>query len=75
MAETFSCTLAFRSSYRRNTCRKIRLAGPRISGSAASRKITAAKNTRLSRGLTDTAMTTAQIMVTGAQTHIRRIIW
>ena len=43
-------------------------------GSTASRKSSATRNTKLSRGLMDTDMMMAQIMVTGARTHIRRII-
>ena len=51
MAETFSWTLAFRSSYRRNTWVKIRRVTAMMDPSTTTRNTTAMRKVRLSVGL------------------------
>lgn len=51
MAEMFSCTLAFRSSYFWNTSLKMRSVTTMMDPMTATRNTTAMKNMALSRGL------------------------
>ncbi len=74
MALTFSCTLAFRSSYLRNTWSKMRVVRSMIKTSAAASTTMAARKIRLSRTLMKKHMNIEQTSISGARTAMRRIM-
>ena len=75
MPETFSWTLAFKSSYRRNTCWKMGRVRPITPKSATPSTTRAARNTRLSRGEMTKHMAMEHRSIRGARTAMRRLIW
>ena len=74
MADTFSCTLALRSSYLRNTSLKIGVACIIMKMSAAASTTIAARKIMLSSALMKKHMIMLQMSISGARTAMRRII-
>ena len=75
MAETFSCTLAFRLSYLRNTSLKIGVARSMMKIRPAASTTMAARKMRLSFVLMKKHINILQMSISGARTAMRRIIW
>ena len=74
MAETFSCTLAFRSSYLRKVARNASEALPMTTTRNAPRITSAPRKIRLIFGLITMHITNAMIIISGARTAMRIII-
>ena len=75
MADTFSCTLAFKSSYLRNTTSKIFVVHFTMRASTQPSTMMAVTNTRLNLALVAKHMAMLHSSMKGARTAILRIIW
>ena len=74
MAPTFSCTLAFRSSYFLNTRLNVPVALKMMNDSAAARITMATTKIMLRLAWMENAMMSAVMSMTGARTQMRVII-